>query len=153
MEIQNIFLHHIDINTPEPIEIELDENTDNIQDYIEGLVQDILDNPNRRFYNFKGGTTEVKNSLPHFLSESDELKEQVLNNAKRLLEKEKKTQKQYGHITDVLKGSLMHICCKDDSDRYNIIICKVEHDEVINEVGFDLIRGLNTLDLQQKTGL
>ncbi|AUS06251.1 hypothetical protein C1A40_12700 [Tamlana carrageenivorans] len=43
----------------------------------------------------------------------------------------------------VQRGSLLHIHFKQ-GEFDNILICKVEHDEIINEKSFDLNRGLNT---------
>lgn len=94
MEIKNIFLHHIDVANSLITEIKVIEDSANLNTYIESLVKDILDNPNRRFYNWKDGDTEVKNSLDPLKEIGNESEKYALNNAKRLLEKESKAQEQ-----------------------------------------------------------
>ncbi|TXK00663.1 nucleoid-associated protein [Flagellimonas aequoris] len=144
MEIKNIFLHHIDVANSLITEIKVIEDSANLNTYIESLVKDILDNPNRRFYNWKDGDTEVKNSLDPLKEIGNESEKYALNNAKRLLEKESKAQEQVNKMNvEMQKGSLLHLSIESDGT-HKTIICKVEHDEVMNEVNFEYIRGLNT---------
>lgn len=146
MEIKNIFLHHVDVKANKVTPIEIRDDYEDLNTYIEGLVKDILDNPNRRFYNWKDGNTEVKSSLPHLKNNSVEVETFVLGNAKRLLEKEVKAQElMRSRLPDVeiQRGSLLHFSIEDGST-HQTIICKVEHDEVVSEIDFELIRGLNT---------
>ena len=144
MQIKSIFLHHIDVQTNIVTSIEIDDDAENLIDYVEKLVDDILDNANRRSYNWKDGHTQVKNSLIHLYEESDDVEEYVLENAKRLLEKEVKSQKLIAKLNiEIQKGSLLHLAIENNGV-HQTIICKVEHDEVISEINFDLIRGLNT---------
>lgn len=44
---------------------------------------------------------------------------------------------------EIQKGSLLHLNF-DINGTKQIIICKVEHDEVLNELNFEKVRGLNT---------
>lgn len=144
MEIKSIFLHHIDVQTNKVTSIEIKESYAELDKYVETLVQDILDNPNRRFYNWKSGETQVKNSLSHLKDDGKHIAKYVMENANRLLEMEVKAQKAMLRMDiAILRGSLLHISIKD-GDRHQIIICKVEHDEVVSEINFELIRGLNT---------
>lgn len=145
MEIKNIFLHHIDVKSNSVARIILDENSLNLKEYIFSLVKEILDQTNKRVYIFKEGNTEVKSSLISILDNIKNIDDIILNNAKRLLEKEIKTQDWMDKRLEVeiQKGSLLHLHFV--SEKINqIIICKVEHDEVLSEVNFDLIKGLNT---------
>ncbi|MEW2922684.1 nucleoid-associated protein [Muricauda sp. ANG21] len=144
MEIKSIFLHHVDVQTKNVTPIEINEDFENLNTYVEGLVQDILDNPNRRFYNWKDGETQVKNSLPLIKANSHDIESYVLNNAKRLLEKEVKAQESMNRMgVEIQRGSLLHLSIESEGT-HKIIICKVEHDEVVSEINFELIRGLNT---------
>lgn len=67
MEIKNIFLHHIDVKNNSVSNIELDGTSINLNSYIDSLVKEILDQPNKREYNFKDGQTEIKSSLVSIL--------------------------------------------------------------------------------------
>ncbi|MCT4138599.1 nucleoid-associated protein [Elizabethkingia anophelis] len=146
MNLISSFLHLIDIDTDNihPISI---SDTPNIKNYIRDLVQEIAYNTlNKRDYSFKEGNTEVKNSLSEIIDNTDTLPKIIKNNARRLLEKEKNAQ---SHLTarglgKIQRGSLLHLHFNDDDDSYDkIIICKVEHDEILDEKDFDVARGLN----------
>ncbi|OXA82853.1 hypothetical protein B0A56_03860 [Flavobacterium columnare NBRC 100251 = ATCC 23463] len=144
MEIKNIFLHHIDVKNNSVSNIELDGTSINLNSYIDSLVKEILEQPNKREYNFKDGQTEIKSSLVSILDNVENLDSLILNNAKRLLEKETKSQERMSRLDiEIQKGSLLHLHFVTD-DINQIIICKVEHDEVLSETNFDIIKGLNT---------
>lgn len=144
MNINSVFLHHIDIKTNTATPIEVNETSGNLNDYVESLVEEIQTNPNKRSFRFKEGNTEVKSSLIPILQNSDDLETIILTNANRLLEKERKSQKAIEKLNvEIQKGSLLHLSFYSE-ETHKIIICKVEHDEVLSEVDFDLIRGLNT---------
>jgi hypothetical protein len=144
MDIKSIYLHHIDVENNLVKDIKLDENSINLNSYVDSLVKEILDQPNRRLYTFKDGNTEVKSSLKSMLEKAENIDEIITTNAKRLLEKETKSQERMKRLDiEIQKGSLLHL--HFNSDEINrIIICKVEHDEILSEINFDLIKGLNT---------
>lgn len=144
MEINSVLLHHVDIQANTVTPIEIDESSVNLNNYVESLVDEIHNNPNRRKYQFKDGNTQVKTTLVPILQNGEGLNEIILNNAKRLLEKEKKSQERIARLKiEIQKGSLLHLSFYSDNS-HKVIICKVEHDEVLSEINFDLIRGLNT---------
>src|SRR5690606_20259942 len=143
MEINSVFLHHIDIESNVVTSIEINESSENLNNYVNSLVEDIQTNPNKRSYDFKDGDTQVKSTLIPILKKVDNLENLISNNAKRLLEKEKKSQERIARLNiEIQKGSLLHLSFYSENF-HKVIICKVEHDEVLNEVNFDLIRGLN----------
>ncbi len=144
MEIKKIALHQIDVKTDEPKEIQVDGGNLIIKNYVEKLIEEILDNPNKREYKFKSGNTQVKTSINYIVEDDKDVDKIIFQNSERLLDKEKNTQEKIRHMgNNVQKGSLLHIYfVKDESEQ--ILICKVEHDEVISEDSFELIRGLNT---------
>lgn len=144
MEINSVLLHHVDIQANTVTPIEIDETSVNLNNYVESLVEEIHNNPNRRKYQFKDGNTQVKTTLIPILQNGEGLNDIILNNAKRLLEKEKKSQERIARLNiEIQKGSLLHLSFYSDNS-HKVIICKVEHDEVLSEINFDLIRGLNT---------
>ena len=144
MDIKNIFLHHVDIKSNLITPIALDENSINLKGYVDSLVKDISEQTNKRLYKFKDGNTEVKNSLKEIIQNSQNIETIILNNAKRLLEKEISSQQKVSHLDiEIQKGSLLHLSFISDNIN-KIIICKVEHDEILSEISFDIIRGLNT---------
>lgn len=145
MILRHSFLHNVDISKSETEEIQLQLNSGNITTYIQELLNEILTNPNRRIFTFKAGNTEVKSSLLNILN-NDNLEEIVKLNADRLLEKEKRSQEFINSRNlniQIQKGSLMHLHFTDE-DVSKIIICKVEHDEILSEQNFEKVSGLNT---------
>jgi len=146
MEIINFFLHHVDVNNNSVTPINLQLNPQNLNDYVEELLGEIIANPNRRTYIFKEGNTEVKTSLSKILENNSDTESITELNAKRLLEKEVNTQelmKSRNMSVKIQKGSLLHLNF-DINGTKQIILCKVEHDEVLNELNFEKVRGLNT---------
>ena len=146
MEIINFFLHHVDVNNNSVTPINLQLNPQNLNDYVEELLGEIIANPNRRTYIFKEGNTEVKTSLSKILENNSDTENITELNAKRLLEKEVNTQelmKSRNMSVKIQRGSLLHLNF-DINGTKQIILCKVEHDEVLNELNFEKVRGLNT---------
>ena len=146
MEIRKLTLHKIDIlkNTAEKIEIDVSKET--IVEYVDNLVNEILENPNKRMYRFKNAETQVKSSITKLVNTDPKIDEIILHNAERLLEKELRTNEQLKAKklkVNVQKGSLLHLhFFQDEIDK--ILVCKVEHDEYLNELSFDKNNGLNT---------
>lgn len=144
LEIKSLFLHHIDVKGKLATPIILDDNSVNIKLYVNSLVNEIILQPNKRLYKFKDGNTEVKSSLKSILDEVGDIDNVILSNAKRLLEKETITQEKINRLDkEIQKGSLLHLHF-NLNETNQIIICKVEHDEVLSETGFNFIKGLNT---------
>lgn len=144
MKIKNVFLHHIDVKENLVTPIDIKESSQNLNDYVNSLVKEIQTNPNKRSYEFKEGNTQVKSSLIPILKGESNAGKLVLDNAERLLENEIEMQKRMDRMqVEIQKGSLLHLSFYSENS-HKIIICKVEHDEVLAEVTFDLIRGLNT---------
>ncbi len=146
MIINNFFLHHVDVINNDVAPINLQLNPQNLQDYIEELLSEVIANPNRRNYSFKDGNTEVKSSLIQILTDDDNTKKIVELNARRLLEKEINAQAMMSNKNlpvKIQKGSLLHLNFEINGLK-QIIICKVEHDEILDELNFEKVRGLNT---------
>jgi hypothetical protein len=144
IEIKKIALHHLDVNTSKVESVDLNINIDVIEDYVNGLITEILESPNKRSFKFKDGNTEVKSSLPQLVSNDIDIDNTLLNNAKRLLEKEVEVDEKIKKLgVRVQRGSLIHIHFNENGND-NVLICKIEHDEIINEKTFEINKGLNT---------
>ncbi|WP_341221599.1 nucleoid-associated protein [Polaribacter atrinae] len=144
IDIKLLSLHQLDVSSNSIEKISIDVEKETIIKYVDALIDEILENPNKRLYKFKEGKTEVKNSIPDIISNFDDIENVLLTNAKRLLEKEVATDKKIQKLgVKVQRGSLLHIHFKQGKSD-NLLICKVEHDEIINEKSFELNRGLNT---------
>ncbi|XJR90466.1 hypothetical protein ACH34E_06865 [Elizabethkingia anophelis] len=148
MNINFSSLHHIDVASNNIEEITLDVSQEDLSKYIEELVDEIVYNPSKRNYKFKDASTQVKSSLFKILENNQDLKSIIEQNNKRLLEKESQSQQSLASKNlDVViqKGSLLHLSFEHEGEPYKkIILCKVEHDEILEEIKFNKIRGLNT---------
>lgn len=142
--IKQLSLYQLDISKNKVEKIDIDVSKDTITEYVDNLIQEILENPNKRKYKFKDGNTEIKNSIPHIISNTNGVEKVLKTNAERLLAKEITADNKIKHLgIKVQRGSLMHIHFQQNGND-NLLICKVEHDEIINEKSFELNRGLNT---------
>ena len=144
IQIKSFSLHHLDVSSNEAKKIDIDFKTETIAKYALSLIDEILESPNKRHFEFKPGNTEIKNSIPKIIANDENLEELLLNNARRLLEKEVSADKKIKHLgVKVQRGSLLHVYFQQNGND-NLLICKVEHDEIINEQSFEINRGLNT---------
>lgn len=144
IEIKKITLHHLDVNTNKVETVDFEIKIDIIENYVNGLITEILESPNKRSFKFKDGNTEVKSSLPKLIFNDSNIENILLNNAKRLLEKEIKADEKIKKLgIRVQRGSLIHIHFNENGND-NVLICKIEHDEIINEKTFEINKGLNT---------
>lgn len=148
MNINFSSLHHIDIASNSIEEITLDVSQQELSKYIEELVDEIVYNTSKRNYRFKDGNTQIKSSLFEILNNSDDIQSIIEENSRRLLEKESQSQQSLANKnlnTVIQKGSLLHLSFEHEEETFRkIILCKVEHDEILEEVDFNKIRGLNT---------
>ena len=144
IEIQKISLHHLDVKNKLVKQVQIDFNKDTITKYVDNLINEILDNPNKRKFLFKDGETQVKSSIKQIVSDSENVDTVILNNAKRLLEKEIAAAEKIQRLgVKIQRGSLLHIHFTQN-EKHRVLICKVEHDEILNEKSFEINRGLNT---------
>jgi hypothetical protein len=88
IDIKTFSLHHLDVSSNEVKKIDIDFKTETIANYALSLIDEILESPNKRHFEFKSGNTEIKNSIPKIISNPNDIEETLFNNAKRLLEKE-----------------------------------------------------------------
>jgi len=144
IKLIKLALHHLDVTTKEPKKIDIKLKEDTIINYANNPIDEMLENPNKRKYLFKDGETQVKSSIKHIVNNSIECEKALLNNAKRLLEKENEADKFIKRMgKKVQRGSLMHIHFTQNGN-HRVLICKVDHDEIINEKSFEINSGLNT---------
>lgn len=142
--IKKLSLHQVDVLKNKVDIIKVDIQKDTIIKFTNNLIEEILISPNKREFKFKEGNTEIKNSIPEIINNSDNIDNVLFNNAKRLLEKQIIADRKIQHLdAEVQKGSLLHIHFVENN-KDKLLICKVEHDEIINEINLEINRGLNT---------
>jgi hypothetical protein len=103
-----------------------------LREYVLRLRETILDEKERRVFDFTSNTTEVIVCLKKILANDKNIKKQSEIIAKRLLVIENEIQSRYEQIVELKKGSL--IICKFLIDEiYNILLVKIEHTPFIDE--------------------
>lgn len=141
MEILFCSLHQInhDENNVKAIDIENNENVENIKEYVQRLLIEITSSPNNRLFQFERETLEIRRIIGEFING-----EYVhsLENAKRLLGVEINTQESLRFATvEIQKGSLFQTLFEYDGNKW-FIISKADHDEFLDDVEFQIRKGL-----------
>ena len=140
MEIKFTSLHHVDHHLNSVKDIDINEQSDDLIDYTNRLITEITQSSNKRRFEFKSDTTEVRTAIKKFL-ESD-YKDGSTINAVRLLDVEKKAQEQINHLdVEIQKGSLFQSVLLNNND-ITVIISKADHSQFLDESDFELKNGL-----------
>lgn len=140
MEIKFTSLHHVDHLGNEIREIPISSQSEVLQTYAERLIEEIQSSRNKREFEFRSETTEVRQTLESFLQ--DDYEDGVKVNANRLLAEEKKAQKKIDHLdVQIQKGSLFQAHLINGTAHY-VIISKADHSKYIDEIDFVLKHGL-----------
>lgn len=142
--INQISLHHIDIDKQEIKEFENVALEKNFNEYINNILLKLFDSKiNHRFFEIKSNSTQVVANILKILNGVDKAT-LTYENSKRLLEKETKAQERIARLKrEVQKGSLIHIQLEIDSKTF-VILTKVEFDEILTERYLTKEKGLNT---------
>lgn len=141
MEIKYTSLHHIDHSNGTVREIEIDQQSTELSNYVGRLLEEIIQSNNKRSFTFRSEASEVRRAIGEILAEDYSLAS--LTNAQRLLEVEKLTQEKIKHLNSKIhKGILFHAFVVNEHDEKSIIISKADHDEYLDEFEFQLRTGL-----------
>lgn len=129
-----VTLHHIDFNSQsdevnEVINIQQEEDLAN---YVNAVISDILDGKNIRSFEKNSANTEVISCIQKGISIEPVKTDFTKIIAKRLLRTERETQEKYKQITEIQKGSLVQ-CFLKLNNELMYLLAKIEHDTFIDE--------------------
>lgn len=111
-----------------------------LSEYISILLKSVVKSNSKREFSFTSNLTQVRASLDQMISNS--FGNATKGNAVRLLEKERQAQEKISHLrSDIQRGSLFQALVQDESEK-NIIICKADHEEILDEVDLQIRSGL-----------
>lgn len=111
-----------------------------LSEYIERLLTGIANSSSKREFRFQADSTQVRASLNRMLGNS--FQEATEGNAERLLNIERQAQEQISHLsTEIQKGSLFQTLVEIESKKH-IIICKADHEEILDESDLKIRSGL-----------
>lgn len=142
--ILQINLHHLDVKKQTIKEFKNVENETNFEKYVQNILIKIFDpKTNYRNFKIKSTSTQVINNLLSLTKNGNKHK-LTKENAERLLEKEIAVQEKIDRLKmDVQKGSLIYIQLDFESQK-NLVLCKVEFDEILTKNKLAKASGLNT---------
>lgn len=138
-------LHKIDRSLPEPIQ--RDVNTADAAKYVQQLLQETMDNPNKRAFAFKNTTSPIYGYiLDIFNSREEDFIENLFNThstniAIRLMSAEDRSVEKYPTMKHPKKGSLIITANKTDEE-FLITIAKIETAEFLEDINLQLQTGL-----------
>lgn len=139
MEIINT--SHYQINHTDNVikEIIVPNESNQLSTYVKKLLGEISTANDKRKFNFRTDTTQVRSSINLMLSER--FSEGTKINAERLLTIERQTQERINLNIEIQKGILFQALIRD-SEGKKIIISKADHNKYLDETDFKLHTGL-----------
>ena len=140
MKIIGTSLHQIDHENNLVQERDGLEEGNQLSEYISILLQSVVKSNSKREFKFSSNLTQVRASLDEMISNS--FANATEGNALRLLEKERLAQEKIIQLrSEIQRGSLFQALVQDESEK-NIIICKADHEEILDEVDLRIRSGL-----------
>lgn len=140
MNIKFTSLHQVDHSLNQVKNIDINNQSDDLRDYTNRLIDEITRSNNKRSFEFKSDTTEVRTAIDKFLDAEYETGAKI--NADRLLNIEIEAQDKIDHLNiKIQKGSLFQAVLENDIETY-VIISKADHNQFLDEVDFTLKTGL-----------
>lgn len=116
--------------------------SDNIDNYIIELLENITTDEGDRLYEFEPGSITIKTYLENIKEEID-LDEACEGLAKRLVQEEIQAQERYGHLNmEIQKGMMIVSLVRMTNTEKKIIISKADYNEFIEETTAAIRQGL-----------
>ncbi|MCB0666082.1 MAG: hypothetical protein KDC80_09685 [Saprospiraceae bacterium] len=140
MNLVSTSLHQIDHALNEIGEITIQDQSQDLMNYTTRLIHEITTSTNRRQFQFRSDTTEVRTALNKFLTDDFQAGAEI--NAKRLLEVEIEAQQRIAHLdVTIQKGSLFQALLHNNESK-TIILSKADHNKFLDDEDFTLKNGL-----------
>ena len=132
-------LHQIDHSTNKIKKIEI-SHSDDLNQYTNRLIHEITTSNNKRQFEFKSNTTEVRTASTKFLEKKFNEASEI--NSKRLLAVEQNAQTKIDRLNKVIQTGSLFQAVLTDGNETTIIISKADHNQFLDEVDFTLKNGL-----------
>ncbi len=132
-------LHQIDHFNETINKREISEYGDDLNKYVEKLLDEIVTSNSKRKFRFRSDTTEVRIAIQKVIDGQYDNGSEI--NASRLLKIEQKAQEKIDHLgKEIQRGSLFQTYLMQNERIF--IICKADHNEFLDEIDFSLRKGL-----------
>lgn len=133
-------LYQVDHTHNQIKKIDINNQSDELKDYTKRLLNEITKSNNKRSFEFKSETTEVRTAIDRYLNKEYETGAKI--NADRLLTIEIEAQEKIDHLNvKIQKGSLFQAILENVNETY-IIVSKADHNQILDEIDFTLKTGL-----------
>lgn len=145
--IISTLLHQIDVDSKACVHIPISSDYSDLEGYLNELLAEISDKPQKREYAFLRETTEFYKCLETCYSQQDLATNIAASNiATRLLDKEIDADNRYGHLSTtgsghVKKGSFLQFLYRDGA-AISYLGVKIEHQSFLDESDFKKKVGL-----------
>lgn len=144
-------LHHIDVEKKSYLQIDMPKTNAELESYLDDLLDEINDKPQKREYGFISDSTQFYQALATFNRNKDFAASEDANEfAKRLLEKEVVADKRHGHLgpkkavgknTHIKKGSFLQFIYRNET-KIAYLGVKIDHQSYLDEKDFTKRIGL-----------
>lgn len=141
MEINQIEISKIDIENDNVEKIDSSVYGDELVSYLTDLFEKVIEGGSGRKFEFERKTTEVRAQITRIINDHDfgEITNVI---AERLLDSESDSQVRMAALgITILKGIIVQALITDDETE-KFIICKADHNDFLDEVNYQLTRGL-----------
>jgi hypothetical protein len=139
--VQEYSLHKIDITSQGPVELALDGNTNDLKDYAQSVLTELLNSPRSRYFDFSSVQELVPSSLISILNGGD-WKAKAVGIAQKLYDVEMNAQERIEQMgVEIRKGCLLQLKVLHDNET-KFVIVKIDDDEFFDESDLKIKVGL-----------
>ena len=132
MDILGVFFYSVNHNEDDVLEIDINDNED-VSNYLENLVDEILNNPNKKQFIIRDEKTQVISIFLNAINVGLD-RESSKSIANRLLAKEKDQQKLIEKLKINIKKGSLFIALFEEKDYYNGVVVKVDNGDFLDEI-------------------
>jgi hypothetical protein len=141
MEIKSIQIFKIDLMQEEVKVVDASSYGAELQSYLSELFEIVISGSRGRQFIFERNTTEVRAQITR-INKHENFEDISKIIANRLLNSEFEAQDKVSKLGIAIQKGIIIQAVITDNEQRKFIICKADHNEFLNEINFNLSRGL-----------
>jgi len=142
VDVLEYSLHRVDVKSEAPEPMALDGTAEGLKEYTQLVLEELLNSPRSRFFQFKSMNELVISSLVD-IANGEDWSTKSREIAQKLYEVELDVQEKIKQLTDVRVGGLLQLKIIHD-ECLKFVIMKIDNSEYLDESNLDLKSGLPT---------